>query len=639
MCGISGKLALDERQPVAAEDVKRMIMALAHRGPDDRGVYVNGPVGLGHARLSIIDLSPAGHQPMSDISQRYWITFNGEIYNFQELRNQFARRGWHFRSQTDTEVILAAYAMYGTTCVQYLRGMFAFAIWDTEGRRLFLARDRVGKKPLKYYLDDHVFIFASELKAILTQSEVPCEVDEEAIDEYLTYQYVPSPKTGFRGIAKLPPAHSMLMELRDGQKPRVTMERYWQLGYTPKLDYSIPEWEERVEAKLREATCLRLVSDVPIGAHLSGGIDSSLVVAFMAQERSEPVHTFSIGFTEDAYDERPFARMVAKRYGTHHEEFVITPDAIAILPDLVRAYEEPYADSSALPMWYLCRETRQHVTVALNGDGGDENFAGYTRYNGWELYRQFRYLPFKRLGGRIVAAIERASGAALARRARKFFSYHDASSTDFYLNVLAYFRPSEKEHLYSPEFAAAVFGSRWRSTLDAQLRLHDCDAWLDRVLAADIATYLPDDLLVKVDIASMAHGLEVRSPFLDYEFLELTAAMPAKFKLRGHEKKWLLKRIARRLLPIECVDRPKAGFSVPLDHWFRGALLPYTRERLLDASFLRRGFRSAGICTLIDTHASGRENHANQLWALLTLALWFEMMSEHGRHCSPPLTD
>ncbi|MBI4434409.1 asparagine synthase (glutamine-hydrolyzing) [Candidatus Uhrbacteria bacterium] len=622
MCGIAGKLTFDGR-PVATTEIEQMISAIAHRGPDDRGVHVDGPVGLGHARLAIIDLSPAGHQPMSDARGDTWITFNGEIYNFLELRQELERDGAHFRSQSDTEVMLAAYRKYGIDCVRHFRGMFAFAIWDRRQRRLLLARDRVGKKPLKYYLDDHQLIFASELKAILASPEVPREVDDEAIDEYLTYQYVPYPKTGFRGIQKLPPAHVMVVELRNGSSPRITTKRYWELDFSRKEQRSTLEWEERVEAKLRETVRIRLMSDVPLGAHLSGGIDSSLVVSCMAQECSTPVRTFSIGFTEDAYDERPFARAVAERFGTQHEEFVVEPDAIAVLPELVRHYEEPYADSSALPTWYLCRETRRRVTVALNGDGGDENFAGYTRYNGWELYRQFRNVPFKGAGARIATAFEQATGAAFARRTRKFFEYHDASPTDFYLNMLAYFRPLEKIRLYTLEFAAAVRESRWRQSLGEQFRLHDRDTWLDRALAADIATYLPDDLLVKVDIASMAHGLEVRSPFLDYELLELTAAMPPEFKLRGHDKKWLLKRIARRLLPIECVDRPKAGFSVPLTHWFRGALLPYARERLLDPAFLSRGFRREGVAALLDAHASGRADHANQLWALLTLAEWY----------------
>ncbi|MDP3771253.1 MAG: asparagine synthase C-terminal domain-containing protein, partial [bacterium] len=423
--------------------------------------------------------------------------------------------------------------------------------------------------------------------------------------------------------AKLPPAHVMVVELRDDARPQITTKRYWELDFSRKEQWSIPEWEARVEAKLREAVRDRLVSDVPLGVHLSGGIDSSLVVACMAQEQSEPIRTFSIGFAEAAYDERPFARMVAARYGTQHEEFVVESDAVAVLPDLVRQYEEPYADSSALPTWYLCRETRRHVTVALNGDGGDENFAGYTRYNGWQLYRQFRHVPFKAVGGRLAAIVERATGAAFARRARKFFAYHDASPTDFYLNMLAYFRPGEKASIYDPAFAERAQESRWRRALDEQLRAHGQDAWLDRVLAADIATYLPDDLLVKVDIASMAHGLEVRSPFLDHELLELTAAMPPEFKLRGHDKKWILKRIARRLLPVACVDRPKAGFSVPLAHWFRGALLPYARERLLDPAFLSRGFRHDGVAALLDAHASGRADHANKLWALLTLAEWY----------------
>lgn len=622
MCGIVGKLLFDQR-PVAPTDIGRMVDMLVHRGPDDRGVYVDGSVGLGHTRLSIIDLSPAGHQPMSDERGECWVVFNGEIYNFPELRQELVRDGMRFRSRSDTEVILYAYRKYGVGCVQRFRGMFAFALWDRRNQRLILARDRVGKKPLKYYLDDRQLIFASELKAILTQPEVPREVDIEAVDEYLTYQYVPSPKTGFVGIRKLPPAHVMVVELRNDARPRITTERYWRLDYTRKVVRSVSDWEAQVEAKLREAIRARLVSDVPLGAHLSGGIDSSLVVAMMAAERTEPVRTFSIGFAEDAYDERPYAQLVAQRYGTRHEEFIVEPDAIAVLPDLVWHYEEPYADSSALPTWYLCRETRQHVTVALNGDGGDENFAGYTRYNGWQLYRQFRYLPLKGLGRRVSAALHSATGLAFARRAGKFFAYHDASPAVFYRNMVGYVSPAEKVLLYSPVLQERVHASRAESFLAERFAERADLAWIDQALAVDIETYLPDDLLVKVDIASMAHGLEVRSPFLDHELLELTAQMPADLKLRGQEKKWLVKRIARRLLPVACVDRPKAGFSVPLEHWFRGALLPYARERLLDPAFLRHGFTVQGVTQLIDDHVRGQRNNANQLWALFMLAEWY----------------
>lgn len=622
MCGIVGKLLFDQRS-VAATDIGRMVDTLVHRGPDDRGVYVDGSVGLGHTRLSIVDLSPAGHQPMSDERGECWVVFNGEIYNFPELRQELVRDGMRFRSRSDTEVILYAYRKYGVGCVQRFRGMFAFALWDRRNQRLVLARDRVGKKPLKYHLDDRQLIFASELKAILTQPEVSREVDIEAVDEYLTYQYVPSPKTGFRDIQKLPPGHTMVIELRNSEQPHITVEQYWRLDFSQKATYAVREWEERVEEKLREAVRLRLIADVPLGAHLSGGIDSGLVVALMAQEVVEPVRTFSIGFTEDAYDERPYARAIAQRYGTNHEEFVMEPDAIAVLSDLVRHYEEPYADSSALPTWYLCRETRRCVTVALNGDGGDENFAGYTRYNGWQLYRQFRFLPFKGIGRRVSAAVYRATGAAFARRAERFFVYHDASPAAFYRNMVGYVSPAEKAMLYSPVQREQVCVSRAESFLAERFAERANLEWVDQALAVDIETYLPDDLLVKVDIASMAHALEVRSPFLDHELLELTAAMPPELKLRGHDKKWLLKRIARRLLPAQCVDRPKAGFAVPLEHWFRGALLPYAQERLLDPTFLRTGFQERGIQSFIDAHASGRANHANQLWALLTLAEWY----------------
>jgi len=375
MCGIGGKLYFDSARSVNPTLLDRMNAVLAHRGPDDGGVYHDGPIGLAHRRLSIIDLSPAGHQPMSNPSGTLWITFNGEIYNFLELRGELEHDGATFRSKTDTEVILALYERHGAECLRYLRGMFAFAIWDGQTRTLFLARDRLGKKPLYYYQDAKQFLFASEPKGILQDPEVPVEPDLEAIHHYLTYGYIPSPYSAFKGFRKIPPAHYLI--IREG---RVHLERYWQLRYHPKLQMTEAELREELLTRLREAVRLRMISDVPLGAFLSGGIDSSTVVALMSECSSGPVKTFSIGFEEERYNELPYARLVAERYGTDHHEFVVKPEAIKILPELVWHYNEPYADSSAIPTYYLSKMTREHVTVALNGDAGDENFAGYERY-------------------------------------------------------------------------------------------------------------------------------------------------------------------------------------------------------------------------------------------------------------------
>lgn len=620
MCGISGKLYFNKDKSVSREEIEKMSKAVSHRGPDDEGIFIDKNIGLGHRRLSIIDLSPAGHQPMSDNEGKIWIVFNGEIYNFLELRQGLEKSGIKFKSKSDTEVIINLYKKYGVNCLKYLRGMFAFAIWDSEKRQLFLARDRVGKKPLKYYLDNGVFIFASELKAILTNLEVKKEIDYDAIDEYLTYQYVPHPKTGFKNIWKLEPAHFLVIK-ENGQ---VVKQRYWQLDYSQKLNLTEAEWENTILVKLKESVGLRLISDVPLGAHLSGGIDSSLVVALMAQQTKEPVKTFSIGFKESDYNELPYARLVAQRYKTDHQEFIVEPNAIELLPKLVRQYEEPYADSSALPTWYLSEVTRKHVTVALNGDGGDENFAGYQRYNAMQLFNTLKMIPFKNLLKKISQTAYRLTKAKIFRQGYRLLDSYAPNPVDFYLNIIDYFGQKEKNLIYTEELKQKMAGSRWQTFIKEIFDETKNLDWLDKALYFDINAGLPDDLLTKIDIASMAHGLEIRSPFLDHEFMELTAKMPSNLKMRGHNKKYLLKKIAYKLIPKECIEKTKWGFSVPLEYWFRGKLKNYLREELLDKKYLDYGFKKRGIEKIIEDHESHRQNYANQLWALLTLNHWFK---------------
>lgn len=594
--------------------------AVSHRGPDDQGIFTDKNVGLGHARLSIIDLSPAGHQPMPDDTGRFWIVFNGEIYNFLELRKELENAGVKFRSKTDTEVIIHLYKKYGVDCLKLLRGMFAFAIWDKEKQVLFLARDRVGKKPLKYYSDGKVFLFASELKAILQNPEVKKEIDWPAIDEYLTYQYVPHPKTGFKNIFKLEPGHYLLIK-SDGT---IKKEKYWQIDYSKKLNLSESEWEKAVLEKLKESVKTRLISDVPLGAHLSGGIDSSVIVALMAGEMKEPVKTFSIGFKEDDYNELPYARLVAEKYKTEHQEFIIEPNAIEILKKLAYHYEEPYADSSALPTWHLSELTKKHVTVALNGDGGDENFVGYGRYNAMKLFYQLKALPLKNQMQFLNKHLYRLTGIKIFRKGWRFLEAYGKNPLDFYLRIISYLSQDDKGLIYGPDLLEKTGNSRWQSFLEEKFSEAKNLEKLDQILYTDINSYLPDDLLVKVDIASMAHALEIRSPFLDHEFMELTAQIPANLKLKGHNKKYLLKKLAYKLLPKECIDRPKQGFGVPLEYWFRGELENHLKERLLDKSFLDYGFKKEGLEKLITDHKEKRRNNANQLWALLTLSYWLE---------------
>ncbi len=622
MCGITGKLNFN-REPVTEIEIGQMNRALSHRGPNDEGVFVDGPIGLGHRRLAVIDLSPAGHQPMADAEGRLRITFNGEIYNFKEIKKSYEQRGHTFRTKTDTEIILHLYKIYGPDCLKYLRGMFAFAIWDSAKKELFIARDRAGQKPLKYYRDKNKFVFASELKAIIADKEIKKEPDWAAIDEFLTYKYVPAPKTGFKNIFKLPPAHYMIVK-PDGS---MDIKKYWDLDFAQKLELSEREWEEKIREKLIRAAGLRLVSDVPLGAHLSGGIDSGLITALLARELGKKVQTFSIGF-EGGVSELPFARMIAEKYHTDHHEFTITPDAMAILPQLIFHYEEPYADASALPSWYLSEITKQHVTVALNGDGGDENFAGYERFTAALAYGKIGRVPLKKLWAGLSLKLYRLTGKKICADAYRLLNADFASTYDFYLSLIRYFSQREKDALYSSALKEKMNGSRWHEAAGQYFSETDGLNPLDQLLHTGIHTYLPDDLLVKVDIASMAHGLETRSPFLDHHLLELTARMPADLKIRKGNKKYILKKLAEKYLPRECIYRPKQGFTVPLNYWFRGKLSDYLRDNLLDKNFLGWGFNDNFIDKLIRDHRARKNNYENQLWTLLMLRLWLKQWFE-----------
>jgi asparagine synthase (glutamine-hydrolysing) len=638
VCGIAGRVNFSTLRPVDPALVAGMCDLLAHRGPDGAGVDVEGFVGLGHRRLAIIDLSSAGRQPMASADGRYRITFNGEIYNFRELRAELAAQGHAFRTRTDTEVILAAYERHGVDCLARLRGMFAFAIWDARDRRLFVARDRLGKKPLFYRVDRDGIEFASEPKAFLADPAFVAEADPAAISQYLTLQYVPSPLSAFKGVHKLPPAHYLLVE--DG---RVRLERYWRLRYQPKFAGTEAEAVEGLRHELQEAVRLRLISDVPLGAFLSGGIDSGTVVALMAAASSGPVKTFSIGFEEKAYNELPEARLVAERYGTEHHEFVVRPDAIGIVPRLVWHYNEPYADSSAIPTFYLAEVTRRHVTVALNGDAGDENLAGYDRYLANVLASRFDPLMPAPLRGALAAAGRGLRRGALSKqfrsRAGRFLEGLSHDPARRYARWLTHFNPSMKQALVTPEFQAAAGPADGLEPIDRSFRESDGLGLVDRTLAVDVENYLPDDLLVKVDIASMAHGLESRSPFVDHRVMEFCASLPAKLKLNGTTKKYLLKRLAAPLLPARILNRPKMGFGVPLDRWFRGELEGMAHDLLLGPRFASRGmFRPAAVRRLLDEHASGSYTWHYQIWNLVMLESWFRMFIDERPSAAPAAT-
>ncbi|MCK4325607.1 asparagine synthase (glutamine-hydrolyzing) [bacterium] len=627
MCGIYGILSLNER-PVDKELLQRMGDVLKHRGSDDEGVYISkskiSNIGLGHRRLAIIDLE-TGHQPMHNEDGSVWIVFNGEIYNFRDLREALEKQGHKFYTKSDTEVIIHLYEEHGTECLKFLRGMFAFAIWDEKKERLFLARDRVGQKPLCYAIQNGQFIFASEIKAILQVPGIKRGVNLEAMHHYLTYQYVPSPLTMFQGIRKLPPAHFLVWE-----KGKVSIRRYWELNFEKKAKMTEKECEERILHLLEESVRLRLVSDVPFGAFLSGGIDSTAVVGIMAKLSDRPVKTFSIGFEERAYDELQFARIAAKRFGTDHHEFIVRPDALEVLPKLIWHYNEPFADSSAIPTYYVAKETREHVTVALNGDGGDECFGGYPRYQAVKLAKFFDKTP-NWLRRRLVAAIadrlpESSEQKRLLRRAKRFLGAMSLPPERRYVRWICFFDNERKNQLYSPEVKRAMDGIDSFRILEDLYTEENSSDFLDKTFYVDIMTYLPDDLLVKVDMATMANSLEARSPFLDHKLMEFSASIPSSLKLRGLTSKYILKKALREVLPPQIMRRGKMGFGVPIGRWFRNELKDYLYEVLLDEVSLKRGyFNENYVKQLLDEHCQGGYDHGNRLWALLNLELWHRM--------------
>ncbi|MFH0774861.1 MAG: asparagine synthase (glutamine-hydrolyzing) [bacterium] len=620
MCGICGKLTLDGTPP-QKDLLLRMCDTLRHRGPDDEGVYIGKNIGLGHRRLSIIDLS-TGHQPLSNEDGTIWIVFNGEIYNFLELRPNLTNRGHRFKTKTDTETVIHLYEEYGVQCVQHLRGMFAFAIWDEKKKRLFLARDRIGKKPLCYAFTKNSFIFASELKAILEDSDIDRQINLEAIHHYLTYQCVPSPMTIFAQIKKLPPAHIMVIE--DG---KMELERYWRPEYIPKTSLKEPEIIEHILEILKEATRIRLISDVPLGAFLSGGIDSSATVAMMSQLMDKPVKTFSIGFPEASFNELSFARVVADRFKTEHYEFIVKPDALDILPKIVWHYDEPYSDSSCIPTYYLSQLTKQHVTVALNGDGGDETFAGYERYLAYKLTSCYEKVPkFIRDGifAFLKAFPESSSRRDFIRGAKRFAEVMAEPSERRYIRWLSIFSNGLKDKIYSEEMKERMKSIDSVEIVAESFKRSGTNDLLDTLLFVDTMNYLPEVLMVKVDIASMAHSLECRSPFLDHKLVEFAASIPSNLKLKGKKTKYILKKALSGILPEKILNRGKMGFGVPLSFWFREELKDYARELLLCKKADRGYFEQKEIKNLLEEHISGRVNHSYRIFSLIMLELWHQ---------------
>ncbi len=623
VCGIAGKVVVDGQvDPILLE---RMCEVIRHRGPDSRGTFIGEGAGLGVQRLAIIDLE-TGDQPISNEDGTVVVVLNGEIYNYRELRVELERAGHRFGTRTDTEVIVHLYEDLGDDCVHRLRGMFAFALWDRPRRRLLVARDRLGKKPLVYSHRDGTLWFGSEAKSVLQDPSVPRDVDFDAVDAFLHYGYVPDPLSAFAALRKLPPAHLLTWE-----RGSLETRRYWRLSYMPKASYRTPEdAHEAIRETLLEATRLRMRSDVPLGAFLSGGVDSTAVVAAMSMESSGTVKTFSVGFDVDRFDETAHAREVAELFGTEHTEFRLEPDAIEVLPTLVWHYGEPFADDSAIPSLYLAEAARRRVTVALNGDGGDESFAGYDHYFAGMVASRLGWIPPPVAGA--VGAVTRALAGdpprfGPARRARWLAEAMTLSPSDLSGFIAARFTQPERAALYTENFQAELEQLGTLSAprvIERVLEHSDAPTVLERLLDVDVNTYLPSDLLVKMDIATMTHSLEVRSPLLDHVFVELAASLPASLKRRGRTSKVALKDALRQWVPDHILDRPKMGFSVPLADWFRGRLRELPKEVLLDSRSLERDiFREQAVRALIEDHLDGSADNSLKLWALLQLELWF----------------
>jgi asparagine synthase (glutamine-hydrolysing) len=613
-----------------------MCERLEHRGPDARGVHSHEGVGLGIQRLRVIDLV-TGDQPVYNEDGSIVVVLNGEIYNYRELRARLAANGHRFATEGDTEVIAHLYEEEGAGCVEQLAGMFAFALWDERRGELLLARDRLGKKPLFYAAREGAISFASELWSLLADPEIPRDVDPDALDRYFVYAYVPSPFSAFRAVRKLPPAS--MLRWRAGE-PQI--ERYWKLDYDASLDvHDEEEAGELVRGKLGEAVNRRMVADVPLGAFLSGGIDSTAVVAAMADQSPEPVKTFSIGFDAEEFDELPYAREVAEIFDTEHHELVVRPDAVELLPKLVRHYGEPFADHSAIPSFYLAEMTRRHVTVALNGDGGDEAFGGYSRYAHAALMRHLDHIPLV-LRRRFAAAGRRVRSngnlTSARNRLRRASAQLPLTAKERYVLAMSRTGLGMRELMYTPEFRGSLKGSPV-DVLDLPWSESSASNLVDTMLDVDQQTYLPGDLLVKMDIATMAHGLEARSPLLDHELLELAAALPARFKVLGRRKKIALRAALRGLVPDALIDRPKQGFQVPMAEWLRTDLREMAREALLGEHACAHGFlRPQMVRRLLERHLAHEEDNSAILWSILVFELWHEQVVNAGPAGRPALS-
>lgn len=629
MCGICGIVRLKDSFEIRQETLQRMNDVIIHRGPDDEGFYRTPMVGLAMRRLSIIDVA-GGHQPVHNADGSVQVVFNGEIYNFPELRQSLEAKGYRFYTHSDTEVIVHGYAEYGVEVVKHLRGMFAFALWDVRQETLLIARDRPGIKPLHYYYDGEKFLFGSEIKSLLQCERVPRAVNLAALDRFLTFEYVFSPETIFQGIHKLPPGHFLTL-----RKGKIRIEQYWenlpttQRFNAPPRPLSEAEYARQVAETLEEAVRMHLISDVPLGAFLSGGIDSSSVVGFMAKHSSQPVKTFSIGFEDQSYNELEYARIVSKHFDTEHYEFIIKPDAVDLVEKLVNTLDEPLGDFSIFPTYLVSKMAREYVTVALSGDGGDELFAGYDTYIADWVARSYQKLPRFLRDQAIPGLLQRIPPSSqkkgLINRAKRFVEGAQLPPELMHTRWMIFLHAQEKQQLYVNDLLATFeHGNSYQYIEDYFARVHGFSP-LAQQEYVDIKTYLTDDILVKVDRMSMAPSLETRVPFLDHKVMELAAAIPTSLKLKGLTTKHILKKAVADLLPEQILKRGKQGFSIPIKNWLRQELRPLLLDTLSEQRVKQRGyFQPAYVQRLVQEHLNGKENHSHRLWALMIFEIWHQ---------------
>jgi asparagine synthase (glutamine-hydrolysing) len=621
MCGIVGIVERDLSRPVLPEELGRMVRMLHHRGPDDEGSVTLPGVGLGMRRLSIVDLA-GGQQPFSNETDSVQLVANGEIYNFPALRQELEGLGHTFRSRSDIEVLVHAYEQWGVDFLPRLRGMFALALWDGTSRTLLAARDRAGEKPIYWTLTTRGLLLASEVKALLVRPEVARELDPEGVDQFLTYEYVIAPRTILRGVHKLPPAHYLLY--RDGQ---VSVHRYWDAASVPVRAWQEDEAADALRGALDRATVSQMMADVPLGAFLSGGIDSSSIVAFMSAASLQPVNSFSIGFEDGTYNELPYAREVAELFKTNHRERTVTPNLAELFDKLIVHLDEPFADVSLFPTYLVSQLAREHVTVALSGDGGDELFGGYDAYQAQQMAARF-----SAVGERLMPAVAAVAAAlpptekkkGVVNKFKRFVQGAAHAPEDLgHYRWMVYLGARAKSRLYTAALQAALNESDVYRPVREALARYGADEGLNRQLYTDLSLYLADDILVKVDRMSMATSLETRAPFLDADVMELAFSMPGDFKIRGGERKWILKRAMRAVLPERILTRKKEGFSIPMKNWLRRDLQPLMRELLSPERIRRRGlFEPAAVERLVDAHVAGRENHAHTLFPLMVFERW-----------------